>query len=266
MLRNATDLYSFSVHAIDGEMGAVEDFYFDDETWAVRYLLVSTGGWLGGRKVLISPMSVVQTDAELRRIDVTLTKRQVENSPDIDTHKPVSRQHEAEYLGYYGYPYYWEGPYLWGSAFYPLGLLTPTMAPPESVAERIKRASPDSHLRSTKAVKGYHVDAVDGEIGHADGFIVDDEAWAIRYLEVATRNWWPGKKTLFSAAWIERVSWSDAKLFVSLSREAVENSPDYVESVPITREYENQIYFHYGRPPHWLNEAEYKPSHSASAV
>ena len=58
-------------------------------------------------------------------MDVALTKKQVENSPDIDTHQPVSRQHEAAYLGYYGYPNYWEGPYLWGSTFYPADLAIP---------------------------------------------------------------------------------------------------------------------------------------------
>jgi hypothetical protein len=122
MLTNATHLKGLVIRATDGELGTVDQFYFDDETWAIRYLTVETGGWLGGRRVLISPFSVVHTDWQAKRLDVALTKKQVENSPDIDTHQPVSRQHEAAYLGYYGYPYYWGGPYLWGPAFYPAGL------------------------------------------------------------------------------------------------------------------------------------------------
>ena len=122
MLTNATHLKGLVIRATDGELGTVDQFYFDDETWAIRYLTVETGGWLGGRRVLISPISVVHTDWQAKRLDVALTKKQVENSPDIDTHQPVSRQHEAAYLGYYGYPYYWGGPYLWGPAFYPAGL------------------------------------------------------------------------------------------------------------------------------------------------
>ena len=122
MLTNATHLKGLVIRATDGELGTVEQFYFDDETWAIRYLIVETGGWLGGRRVLISPFSVIHTDWPARRLDVALTKKQVEHSPEIDTHQPVSRQHEAAYLGYYGYPYYWGGPYLWGPAFYPAGL------------------------------------------------------------------------------------------------------------------------------------------------
>jgi hypothetical protein len=266
MLTNATHLKGLAIRATDGELGTVNQFYFDDETWAIRYLIVDTGGWLGGRRVLISPISVVQTDWEAKRLDVALTKRQVEHSPQIDTHKPVSRQHEAAYVGYYGYPYYWGGPYLWGAAAYPAGLATPPTASTEAMAARIRRESTDSHLRSGEAVTGYNIEAADGEIGHVDGFVVDDEAWAIRYMEVATRNWWPGKKILLSPAWIERVSWTDSKVYVGLSREAIKDAPEYVESRPITREYENRLYFHYGRPPYWLNEAEHKSSYSLSGV
>jgi len=266
MLTNATQLKGFVIRATDGELGTVHEFYFDDETWAIRYLTVETGGWLGGRQVLISPISITHTDWNARRLDVALTKKQVEHSPDINTHEPVSRQHETAYLGYYGYPNYWDGPYLWGPAFYPAGLAVPATAFTEALADRVRRESADSHLRSTEAVTGYYIEAADGEIGHVDGFVVDDEAWAIRYIEVATRNWWPGKKVLISPAWIERVSWTNSKVYVGLSREAIQNGPEYVESAPITREYENRLYFHYGRPPYWLHDAEHRSSYSLSGA
>jgi len=256
----------FSIHAVDGKIGSVADIYFDDETWAIRYLVVDTGGWLGGRQVLISPISVVQTDWAAKQLNVSLTKLQVENSPNLDTHQPVSRQHEAAFLGYYGYPYYWGGPYLWGPAFYPAGLASPISASAGAIANQVQRESQDSHLRSTEAVAGYDIEATDGEIGHVDGFIVDDEDWAIRYMEVATRNWLPGKKVLVSPAWIERVSWAESKVYVGLSREAIKDGPEYIESRPITREYENRLYFHYGRPPYWVHDAEHKSAHSLSSV
>jgi hypothetical protein len=266
MLTNAKHLKGLVIGATDGELGTVDQLYFEDETWAIRYLTIETGGWLGGRRVLISPISVVHTDWQARRLGVALTKQQVASSPDIDTHQPVSRQQETAYLGYYGYPNYWGGPYMWGPAFYPAGLAIPRNASTDALAERIRRESADSHLRSTEAVTGYHMEAADGEIGHADGFLMDDEAWAIRYIEVATRNWWPGKKVLVSPAWVERVSWTDSKVYVGLSREAIKDAPEYVESMPITREYENRLYFHYGRPPYWLHEAEHKSSYSLSGV
>ena len=259
-------LKDFVIHATDGELGSVAQLYFDDETWAVRYLVVDTGGWLGGRQVLISPFSIIRTDSDAVRLDVALTKKQVENSPNIDTHQPVSRQHEAAYIGYYGYPYYWDGPNLWGPGFYPVGFAVPATASTEAMAERTREESKDSHLHSTEAVTGYHIEAADGEIGHVDGFVVDDEAWAIRYIEVATRNWLPGKKVLVSPSWIERVSWADSRVYAGLSRDAIKDAPEYIESSPVTREYENQLYLHYGRPPYWLHDAEHQSLYSQSGV
>lgn len=266
MFTNAKNLKGVVIRATDGELGTVEQLYFDDETWGIRYLTAKTGSWLNGREVLISPMSVLRADWQTRRLDVSLTKKQVENSPDIDTRKPVSRQHEAEFSGYYGYPYYWCGPYLWGRGVYPMGMMAQPSLYKGTAADRIRKESTDSHLRSTEAVTGYEIESKDGEIGHVDNFIVDDEAWAIRYIEVTTKNWWPGKKVLFSPAWVERVSWTDSMVYVALTQEAIKNCPEYVDSTPITREYENRIYFHYGRPPYWLDESKYKVEPSFAGV
>lgn len=251
MLMNTSHLQGLAIKATDGELGTVDQLYFDDDTWAIRYLTVDTGGWLGGRQVLISPMSIIHTDWQAKRVDVNLTKVQIENSPDISTHQPISRQHELAYAGYYGYPTYWDGPYMWGPAIYPSALTIPPLPVDEGRTE-----SKDSHLRSTSEVKGYNIQATDGEIGHVDGFVMDDEAWAMRYIEVATRNWWPGKKVLIDPAWIESVSWIDSLVSVVLTRDAIQNAPEYSESLPITREYETSLYFHYGRPPYWSHGAE----------
>jgi hypothetical protein len=266
MLTNLTFLKGLVVQATDGELGTVDQCYFDDETWAIRYLTVETGGWLSGRQVLISPFSVTQVDWPSRRLDVSLTKKQVQNSPDINTHQPVSRQHEAEYNRYYGYPYYWGGPYLWGPEYYPEGLAIPRATSTDVTEDATYGESSDSHLRSTVGIAGYHIDATEGEIGHVDGFVIDDEAWAIRYIEVATRKWLPGKKVLVSPAWIERVSWADSKVYVALSRDAIKHAPEYIVSRPLTRDYEERLYLHYGRPPYWLHEAKHKPSFSLSGT
>ena len=266
MLRNVTHLKGFAIRATDGEIGTVDQFYFDDESWAIRYLVVNTGGWLSGRLVLVSPIALRQAEWQSKRLDVALTKKQIENSPPIDTHKPVSRQHEALYSGYYGYPYYWGGPYLWGRTSYPAGLTVrkEAVTKAEVLQARAGKESADSHLRSTNEVKGYHIEAGDGEIGHVADFIIDDETWAIRYLEVDTRNWWPGKKVLVSPQWIEEVSWPVSKVFVHLSRETIKNGPEYFESMPITREYENRLYGYYGRPAYWLQQSEQPSGRKAS--
>jgi hypothetical protein len=257
MLTNANFLKGLSIHATDGQLGTVDEFLFDDDSWAIRYLVVDTGGWLNGRKVLISPLSVAGTEWPARRLDVNLTLEQVKHSPSIDTHQPVSRQHEAAYLGYYGYPYYWSGPYYWGPADYPVGMARTASSTVAANDEKIRKESHDSHLRSSNHITGYHVEASDGEIGHIDGFVVDDQSWAIRYLVVATRNWLPGKKVLVAPAWAHRITWEEAKVYMGPTREMIRSAPEYVESRPLTREYETQLYLHYERAPYWARESEH---------
>lgn len=104
----------FTLVATDGELGAVRDFYFDDEKWTIRYVVAETGTWLAGRRVLISPIAVRQVDWLGQRLTLGLTRQQVENSPDVDLLEPISRQIEAEYYNYYRWPAYWDGPGLWG--------------------------------------------------------------------------------------------------------------------------------------------------------
>ena len=266
MFTTTKDLKKLVVRAVDGELGTVDQVYFDDQSWAIRYFTVQTGGWFGGRQVLISPMSVAGADWRSRRLEVALTMKQVEQSPDIDTQKPVSRQHEAAYLSYYGYPYYWEKPHSRCPAFYPAGLTAPRYHSLAERAECICRQPMDAHLYNSDAVSGYHVQAADGEIGHIDRLIVDDRAWAIRYLAVATQNWWRGRKVLLSPAWVERVSWRESKVVVGVTRKALQTCEEYIDGTPILRDYENRLNFHYGRPPYWLNQAQPKSLHAVAGV
>ena len=112
MLRMASHLKGTSIAATDGAIGSVQDLYFDDHSWTIRYLVVDTGTWLPGRQVLISPRSIMAVTDEAK-IPVSLTKSQVENSPSTEVDKPVERQYEQH--PDYGYPYYWTGPYRWGA-------------------------------------------------------------------------------------------------------------------------------------------------------
>jgi len=253
MLKSVSRMKALTIQASDGEIGSVEDFYFDDETWAIRYLMVNTGHWLPGRLVLVSPIFLGQADWDTKTLPVALTKKQIENSPDIDTHKPVSRQHEAAYMNYFGASYYWNGPYPWGGGLFPTDLVgAPVPLDVRTVAA--DRELGDSHLRSVAEVRGYRIDATDGEMGHVEDFIVDTETWAIRYLEV-NWNWLPGKRVLIAPEWIGNVNWMDSKVGVSVQQEAIKTAPEYIESRPITRAYEDQLHEHYGRPSYWLREA-----------
>src|SRR5680860_121294 len=247
MLFNAKTLSGYKLNSFDEELGKAKEFYFDDQHWAIRYLVADTGNWLTGRKVLISPYALVEVNKEEEYIDINLTKKQIENSPSLDSDKPVSQQFEQLYYGYYGWPTYWAGPAMWG--YYPY-ILRDSKQWKENVKEQKKTW--DSHLRSTNEVSGYHIQAKDGDIGHVEDFIVDDETWAIRYLIIDTKNWWPGKKVLISPQWIERVSWNDSKVFVNLSREMIKQSPEYFEDNLLTRDYENELHQFYNRKGYWL--------------
>jgi hypothetical protein len=256
MLRSVSELKQFTLGATDGDLGSVHDLYFDDRTWTVRYIVVDTSNWLSGRHVLVSPISVRSLDADRRSVRVALTTTQIKASPDVDTAKPVSRQHEIELSRHYGYPYYWVGPYRWGVASYPY-LLTESPPQPNQVDREVlarARASGDPHLQNANAVTGYAIQAADGEIGHVEDFLVDDKAWAIRYMIVDTRNWWPGKKVLVSPEWITRVTWGESSVHVDLSRDGVKRAPEYDPSYPVDQQHEALLYNHYGRQKYWERE------------
>lgn len=247
MLIKIKTLHGYKLDSQDGEIGKVEQFYFDDRHWAIRYLVADTGTWLMDRSVLISPYALVSVNKKDQNIILNLTKKQIENSPGLDSDKPVSRQFEENYYGYYGWPMYWYGTRMWG-------------AYSSIVREREKGEKPaqseeawDTHLRSSKDVTGYHIQAKDGEIGHIDDFIIDDETWAIRYLIIDTINWWPGKKVLISPRWIENVSWEEAKVFINLPRETIRQSPEYTEESLLTRNYESALHQYYNRQVYWLD-------------
>jgi len=250
MLSTAKSLKGYRLDSLDGEIGKVKEFYFDDRYWAIRYLVASTGYWLPGRQVLISPHALVVIERNIYNltIKIDLTKKQIENSPSLNSDQPVSRQFEDSYSGYYGYPAYWSGAFMWGAYPYPMRDREQWKTPPQKEKEW------DAHLRSTHAVTGYHIQALDGEIGHVEDFIIDDETWAIRYLLVGTKNWWPGKKVLVSPQWIERVSWDERKVFVNLGRETIKESPEFTEESLLTRDYEIGLFGHYNRKGYWADE------------
>jgi len=247
MLRSVKEIYDYVLKAQDGEIGRCKDFLFDDEYWTIRFMVADTGKWLPGFKVVISPIALEKPDWTARSLPIRLTKEQIENAPGIDEAKPVSRQYESKYYRYYGWPYYWAGTYAWGAEATPEALYNVHVqgeAQKEDVAN-------DDHLRSTDEVTGYHIKTLADKIGHVEDFIVDDETWTIRYIVVDTKNWLPGKKVLVSPDWIKNIEWAEAEVEVELTKEQLENSPEYDPTEPINREYEARLYDYYGKPIYW---------------
>jgi hypothetical protein len=255
MLDSLRRFSAATVTATDGLIGHVKSLLFDDQSWTIRYLVVDTGSWLFGREVLISPYSVCKPLGSGKNIDVILTREQVKSSPDIDTHQPVSRQHEVEYLGYYAYPAYWGGSGVWDMGAFPV---LPSNIPrsEDIAAARALRQryieTNDIHLRSSTKVIGYDIHTADGSIGHIEDFIFDEQSWTIRYAVVDTRNWWPGgRKVLIAIHWVDGIDWGSSTVHVKLSREQVKNSPEYQDGMPINHEYEKHLHHAYNLPGYW---------------
>jgi len=254
MLWNTSVIDGYAIAASDGQLGTVCDFLFDDASWLVRWLVVDTGNWLSGRKVLL-PVSVLgHLDKPGHRFSVRLTMQQVKDSPDIDTEQPVSRQIETDIFDYYGWTPYWGGGYWTGGYGYGGGAMS-ALPSPGSIrrAEDVlaaQRSADDPHLRSIEAVTGYHIHASDGEIGHVEDFLVEDEDWSIRYLVVDTKNWWFGKKVLISPRSVREINWMDNLISLKVDRQTVKDSPAFDASTTVDHAYQKHFhsYNHNVRP------------------
>ena|SRR5271157_2544538 len=225
MLRSLKQLYGDKLGASDGEIGHVKDFYFDDQNWVVRYLVADTGSWLSGRQVLLSPHAFGSFHQAAKVLLVNLTRKQIEDSPSIELHKPVSRQYEEDYHRYYGWPYYWAGSGLWGMSGFPILDLPPEPLPGETASAcGCSSAGADAHLRSTQAVNGYHLQASDGPLGHICDFMMDDQSWAILQLVIKTGHRFSGKEVQAPTSKVARISYDESTVFVNLTKEAIEQN------------------------------------------
>lgn len=230
MLLRSKEFKGRMVAGVDEEVGKVADVFFDDERWVVRYLVVETGNWLNSRQVLISPVSLAPDQPTGPTVKTRLTREQIRNSPPVDAYLPVSRQYEADHAAYYGYPVYWTGGGLWGPGGIPLGpeVPAPTREPEPGSRQKAarQRDNQDTHLRSCGEVAGYHIQALDGDIGHLDEFLIDPRSWQIQRLVIDTRNWLPGKYVQLDPTMIKRVTWAERKVLVELTREQIKALPE----------------------------------------
>ncbi len=266
MLKRMEQMFGYTVQAMDGNVGKVEDFYFDGCTWQVRYIIVDTGPWLFGRKVLLMPGIVEGVHTLEDVVAVALNQAQVENSPDVDVAKPVSEQQLEELHTYYGWP--WHAPHVTSPVAYrPPNTMPPASIPaaspktsplPDALEKEVQAAMQGEHsqpgepyLHSCQEVIGYEIQATDGEIGHVSDFLVDLSSWQIQYMLVDTGPWLLGKTVLFSTKWVEDLRWAQTEVAVNLSREEIENSPDYDPTQSVDREYEILLHRHYQRRGYW---------------
>jgi hypothetical protein len=241
MLHVIKDLERLKINAKDGDIGFVYDFYFDDESWTTRYLVADTGNWLTGRKILLSPHAIDKPDFENKSIPVKLIRKQIEDGPGINHDEPVSRQHESKLSDYYGWPSYW--------MIEPVShadVIQNKLKKDDVVEQDRKKRKGDPHLRSIREVRSYTVEAIDGEVGQVDSFLIDDENWNIKYLVIDTRKWlsWlpGGKYHIISPQWIKEIDWENSRIVIEYDKDTLENSPMYDPEQVIDIEFENKLY------------------------
>jgi hypothetical protein len=235
-LQPARKLQTLTLQAVDAEIGRPGEFYFEHPGWTIRYLVARTGWLNGGGRVVISPVALGGLDEEEGAIHVQLTREQIEHAPAIGRDGPPSRQEEVAYYRYFGWPPYWHaGP------------------SPAFPASRGPAATAGGLLLSSE-VEGYSLHTDDGELGRVRDFIVDTQYWAVRYLEVDTRAWLPGRQVLISPAWVGRIDRPGRSVRVELARRTIESAPDYRPDMTITRDYEVRLFGHYGRGAYWQRD------------
>ena len=252
MLWSASSINGYALAASDGKIGTISDLLFDDQNWLVRWLVVETGNWLSGRKVLLPSSALAHLSAERKECAIKLTMQQIKDSPDVDTNRPVSRQIETNVYDYYGYsPYWYSGIGYSGGFGYMGGLggaipISPESRRREQAIADAQHDNDDVHLRSVVAVTGHHIHANDGEIGHVENFLIEDADWSIRYLVVDTKNWWPGKKVLISPWSVKDIDWGNRLVNINVDRQKIENAPAYDVSVTIDRAFDEKFLTYYG--------------------
>jgi hypothetical protein len=240
MLRSLNGLLGYNIEALDGTIGTVYDFYFDEIDWALRYLVVDTGMLLSGRKVLIVPAALGQPDWATRLFPVNHTEDEIKASPGINLDQPVSRKSESALHEYYQWAPYWAP-----------GFPSPSMPapiPPKPLERVPEEGRRETHVRSLREITGYHVACTDKDIGHVDDFIAEIGSWHIKMVVVDTRNWLPGKHVLLAIEWIDRLARDTKKVHFNLPAATVKDAPAYDPTEPVNEEFEAQLYDYYGRP------------------
>lgn len=242
MKRSLKNITGYSVEMLDGPKGKVKDFLFDEESWIIRYLEVGFGNLFKDKRILIPKTFLKDPDWNKEHFPVNLDQKDVESCPDLDERAPVSRAYEKKLSEHYEIDYYWP-------TLYAPPVVTTPYYPPRplhSPSKIVDEEDIDTSLRSFVEVKGYHIRATDGKLGHVADMIVDDEDWQIVYLIIDTSNWRPWSKVvILSIDWMESISYTNRAVTINLESEHIKNAPEYNPAHPIDMDYEKVLYEYY---------------------
>ncbi len=243
MLYSAATIKKLKIQTSDGAYADIEDIYFDDISWSIRYFVADIGTWLSARLVLVSPEAIRRYSEESKTFQTNLTRQQIIDSPAFDSEKTVSRQHEENLRQFYGWSPYWfasrdiyplAGIYmypLYGASLSHEGGWREDQLPPTVAGDVQTRVDQDKeqevHLRSFNEVLNYSLRAIDGDIGELDDLLIESETWRITHIIADARKWWPGGQFVIDRGLVQDISWNDRNIVVSMTRDEVKDAPPY---------------------------------------
>jgi len=228
-LHSIKRLYGRRLGALDDKIGHVEDCYFDDKNWAVRYFVADTDWWNFPRRVLLSPHAFGPIPEHGTALPVHLTREQIKRSPSLKMEGPVTRDFETDYYSYYDWPFYWQGGWLWGPSDSPTrkqpmtntaGCQTST--PPGPCAHQPVDAN--ASLRSARAAFGLPVYSGADSVARVADFLMDEKNWRIRYLVLDAGHWYARKEVLISTRKVLSIDWDRSRVEITPTREAIERA------------------------------------------
>ncbi|MCE5328364.1 MAG: PRC-barrel domain-containing protein [Planctomycetaceae bacterium] len=247
-LASMRTLASARIHAADKPIGKVEDFYFEQRNWIVRYLVLDTHVWLPGRRVLVAPAAVEDIDWSQGEVHLALSREQVRNSPSVDDKVTISREHETMLAKYFGWLPYWESRPLPES----LSRSVAAEARPEDRIELERHRKPESTLTAYRETLQYNLAAIDGEFGSVEDFLIDPQTWEMRYVTADVGTLFHKRLVMLSTDWLADISWARRQVRSKMTQDRIRSSPPVPEV--IDRAYEIALHEHFARPGYWTSD------------
>lgn len=196
-------LLGYKISAIDGEIGKVKEFYFDETSWTVRYIIVETGSLFFGRKVMISTQAIIDAQWETEHFLTNMTIQQIENSPKVDDGKQLTRGQEILLNQHYNWKSYWD-----------------------ASIQKIADGS-NSYLVHANDLTGYQLIASDGQVGNIKDLIVAKASWKINSIVIDAFKTSPAKEILLSPKWIKEINADRSAAVSDHTTAEIKSNPAY---------------------------------------
>ncbi len=249
MKHRLKDITGLTIETTDGTKGKIKDFLFDEDKWIVRYIEADFGGFFKDKRILLPINVFIDHLWDSKHISINIAKEDIDKSPSPEDKPTVSREYEKELMKHYGYASYWSPGYIpptHTGLYYPA---RPMNVPTKEISEeKISEEKLDTKLRSFNEVKGYHILATDGHLGHLEDMIVDDADWQMIYVIIDTSNWLPwSKKVILLINWLDEISFETHEVSINVHTDVIKDAPEFNTDKSVEESFEKALLDYYER-------------------